>query len=526
MTILHDRGTGLSEEEPADDRRQPTSRKRVSWAADRPYVLPAAAAEAGVTQSDFDPVKRATDRRRAWMRPILLRAVLGDFLITAVITALLMVNDYRSLTSAATTGVVAAIIWCTLLQLRRGYDQRRMSEASASFQTVVGAALASMAVLGLMSYVAKVELPRRYVLVGIPAIAVFTMIHRMLISRSLRRMRAHGQALQRTLVVGDGLTAGAFARELATVKDHGLRVVGLALSSLDVVPMTRGPQLPVWGVLSEIPQIVVDHDLDVVIVTGGGLSGDSLRRLSWALERVGAELIVSPGMVETTPSLVSMHPTSGLQLLQWERPSGKLGRGLVKNLQDRTIAGLALLAASPIMIATAAAIWLTDHGPIFYRQMRLGLDAKPFMMIKFRSMVVNSDALRANLVKQQNSTNGDKVLFKMADDPRITKVGKIIRRYSIDELPQLFNVLKGEMALIGPRPPLPEESEKYHDKDNRRLRVKPGLTGLWQVSGRSDLSWDDAVALDLRYVDNWSVGMDMQILFKTVRAVLKGDGAY
>ena len=534
MTIQHER-MGEDQAEQGDDRREPTTRTRISWAAERPYVVPAAVDDTKVGREldhDFDPVARAHTRRARWERPVMLQAVSGDVLIAIGITFVLMINDWRSFGESVAGALLTGLLWGALLLIRRGYDLRRMSESTAAVQAVLGAAFGAIAVLGFMSYAVKVELPRRYVLVGVPAIALLTIVHRLVVRHTLKRRRTSGDAMLRTLVAGDGLTAGAFARELASTKDHGMHVVGMALSSLDVVPMTRGAQVPVWGVLSEIPQMVVDHDIDTVVVTGGGLSGTSLRRLSWALERTGADLVVSPGMVDTTPSLVTMQPTSGLQLLHWERPSDKLGRGLVKNIQDRTIACLAILAVSPILIATALAIKLTSKGPIFYTQQRLGQDAEPFTMIKFRSMVTDSDELRAQLVKQQQaassegSSGGNKVLFKMADDPRVTKVGRIIRRYSIDELPQLINVLRGDMSLVGPRPPLQREVERYGYDMHRRFLVKPGLTGLWQVSGRSDLDWDQSVNLDLRYVDNWSVGMDMQILWKTARAVIKGDGAY
>lgn len=530
MTVLHDRALDIDTD---GERREPTSRTRVSWAADRPYDISPRTIEAhGLASSeDFDPALVASARRRSWERPLVLSAVGSDALLAFVISTLLVTTGYHSAATSVLTGLVSAACWCTLILLRRGYDPARMGENITAFQSVVSAAFASMAVLGFLSYALKVELPRRYVLLGIPLVAVLTFVGRMVLRRRLRRRRARGEALMRTLVVGDGLTAGAFTRELESRRDHGLKIVGMCLSSLDVLPMTRGVQVPVWGVLSEIPQVVVDHRIDTVIVTGGGLSGEALRRLSWALERVGADLIVAPGIIDATPSLVTMQPTNGLQLLHWERPSSKLGRGLVKSIQDRLLALVALVLLAPVMVVTALAIWMTDRGPVLYRQTRLGRDARPFEMLKFRSMVTNSDALRAQLVRAQaegqvRSTNDGKVMFKMADDPRITPVGRLIRRLSIDELPQLINVLKGDMALIGPRPPLPEESAKYHDKDNRRLRVKPGITGLWQVSGRSDLAWEDSVALDLRYVDNWSVGMDMKILWKTVAAVIKGDGAY
>lgn len=206
-----------------------------------------------------------------------------------------------------------------------------------------------------------------------------------------------------------------------------------------------------------------------------------------------------------------------------ERPELKGVRRLTKALFDKTAAGMGVLLLLPVLLGIALAVKVTSHGPVFFRQERVGRDGRTFSMLKFRSMVTGADRMVQQL---QTTSDGNGVLFKKKNDPRITRVGRLLRRYSLDELPQLFNVLRGEMSLVGPRPPLPTEVERYGFDMHRRFLVKPGLTGLWQVSGRSDLSWDDSVRIDVRYVENWSLTFDFMILWKTVGAVFRGSGAY
>jgi exopolysaccharide biosynthesis polyprenyl glycosylphosphotransferase len=200
-----------------------------------------------------------------------------------------------------------------------------------------------------------------------------------------------------------------------------------------------------------------------------------------------------------------------------------MGRMLLKSFLDRSVGIVLLVCAAPIIGISALLVRLTSRGKAFFPQHRVGLDGDTFTMFKLRSMVADAEDRKAELL---DLTDRDGLMFKMHADPRITPVGKVLRRFSIDELPQLWNVVKGDMSLVGPRPPLPAEYEAYHDAVHRRLRVRPGLTGLWQVSGRADLTWEESVRMDLRYVDNWSIALDLQILWKTARAVLKGSGAY
>ena len=271
-----------------------------------------------------------------------------------------------------------------------------------------------------------------------------------------------------------------------------------------------------------MPQVVVDRAVETVVVAGTYLSGEALRRLSWALSRAHVQLIVAPDLVEVTGPRLNLRPTAGLVLLEVQTGVPR-SRMLAKTTLDKVLGSALLLAAAPAIGVAALAVRLTSAGPAFYRQTRVGVDGQTFTLWKLRSMYVDADARREAYLAQ---TDRDGPMFKMRRDPRVTAVGRILRRYSIDELPQLWNVVNGDMSLVGPRPPLEAEVATYADHVHRRLHVRPGLTGLWQVSGRADLSWEESVRLDLRYVDNWSLAMDLLILWKTFRAVVGGSGAY
>jgi len=286
--------------------------------------------------------------------------------------------------------------------------------------------------------------------------------------------------------------------------------------------MERG--VPVVGGFGSVAQAVRLTDADTVAVLASpDLGPEQLRRLAWELEPTGADLMVAPSLVEVAGPRLSIRPVSGLPLLQVEQPQFAGGRRIVKSTFDRTIALCSVVLLSPVLLAIALAVRLTSRGPAFFTQQRIGRDGAPFTMVKFRSMVVDAEQRREELVAESDR---DGLMFKMHADPRVTRVGAMLRRYSLDELPQLFNVMGGSMSLVGPRPPLPEEVERYGDDVRRRLLVKPGVTGLWQVSGRADLSWEESVRLDLRYVDNWSLAADLLILWKTARAVVRASGAY
>ncbi|MDQ0743122.1 exopolysaccharide biosynthesis polyprenyl glycosylphosphotransferase [Clavibacter sp. B3I6] len=216
---------------------------------------------------------------------------------------------------------------------------------------------------------------------------------------------------------------------------------------------------------------------------------------------------------------------AGLPLIHVETPRYEGTKLFAKRAFDIVASSLLLLVASPVLLAISMTIRLSTPGPVLFRQERVGINGRPFQMLKFRTMVTDAEALLLAL-QDQNRDAGNSVLFKMKDDPRVTPVGRFLRRYSLDELMQLVNVLNGSMSLVGPRPPLAREVETYETKVHRRFLVKPGITGLWQVSGRSNLSWEDSVRLDLYYVENWSIVGDLVILWKTARAVVAREGAY
>jgi exopolysaccharide biosynthesis polyprenyl glycosylphosphotransferase len=311
-------------------------------------------------------------------------------------------------------------------------------------------------------------------------------------------------------------------KELGRDKYHGMHVVAACLA--DPVGRDEIAGVPVFGGLSDVPTAVRSYGAAAVAVTAcPEIDAARLRGLAWELEKTGTDLCVAPALLDVAGPRTTVRPTAGLTLLHVDHPQLSGARQAVKSLFDRIMAGFALVLLSPVFLALAVAIRLHDKGPAFFIQTRVGKDGHTFRIFKFRTMVVDAEK---HLTALRASNEHDGVLFKMRRDPRITAIGARLRKWSMDELPQLFNVLLGDMSLVGPRPALPAEAEQYADHVRRRLVVKPGVTGLWQVNGRSDLSWEESVRLDLRYVENWSFALDLQILWKTISVILRGSGAY
>ncbi len=499
------------------ERRRATPEGRVSWAGPMPFQV--------TEDTDLraeDVRQRAESRRSRWTAPLFHRVLGTDAAIAVLVMAgclwSLPSTRYLTLPLAA----VAGVAWVGVLAVTGAYDRRRLGDGPEEFGSVLQAGGAVVALLGVISYSFELLLPRRDVLLAVPLIAALTLLGRYTWRRWLHAKRADGQAMLRTLVVGEPAAVSTVVKDLGRDRHHGIQVVG-ACVPVHGAEISEIAGVRLMGVISEVPQVVVDNDIDSVLVVGAQLTGQPLRRLSWALENTGADLMVAPGLVEVTGPYVSLHPVAGLSLLRVERPAQRSGRLLAKNVMDRTLGLMIFAAAVPVLAVAALAVRLNSRGPAFFAQQRVGRDGGLFTMWKLRSMVVDAEQRRAEL---GSLSDRDGLMFKMHRDPRITPVGRLLRRFSVDELPQLWNVAKGDMSLVGPRPPLPQEYEQYHDATHRRLRVKPGLTGLWQVSGRADLPWEESVRLDLRYVDNWSPAMDLQILWKTARAVISGHGAY
>ncbi|WP_103536800.1 exopolysaccharide biosynthesis polyprenyl glycosylphosphotransferase, partial [Streptomyces sp. B188M101] len=349
----------------------------------------------------------------------------------------------------------------------------------------------------------------------------------------LRRWPLSGRRnhrVRRVLLVGDAAGVDRAAELLNSRTDHDFSLVavvpvGAARLELDGVQMPgRLASCPADDDVSTVLGGVYAHAADLVLVAPGPqLTGDRLRRLGWGLHDGGVALSVLSELSGVAAERVRPVTAAGLTLLHIAPPLRGGPQAVFKNALDRTGALFGLLALAPLLLAVALSVRLSSRGPVFHRQVRQGQHNRPFTMWKFRTMVADAEELKAQLAAA-NEVDGP--LFKMRGDPRVTPVGRLLRRTSIDELPQLLNVLLGHMSLVGPRPPLPEEASRYDEREHRRLAVKPGLTGLWQVSGRSDLSWQETVSLDLWYVDNWSVAADLGLLARTVRAVTDGRGAY
>jgi exopolysaccharide biosynthesis polyprenyl glycosylphosphotransferase len=369
-----------------------------------------------------------------------------------------------------------------------------------------------------VSYAADLDLSRALVVVAVPGLTLVTLLGRFAARCLLRALRAKGRCTKRVVVVGRGTAVLDLVAQVRRERFAGMDVVAACVTPADRQRVAAVAGVPVGG-LDEVVDVVARLGADTVAVTSASeTAAQYLRELSWQLEGTGIELLVAPGLIEVAGPRLHIRPFEGLPLLSVEQPRFEGWRCV-----DRGLAALAILALAPLLVAIGLAVRLSSPGPVLYRQERVGVNGKTFTMLKFRSMVINADQGLGE-IRALNISDGP--LFKVREDPRVTPVGRWLRRLSLDELPQLLNVFGGSMSLVGPRPPLPAEVAQYDPEVRRRLLVKPGLTGLWQISGRSDLPWEEAVRLDLRYVENWSLALDVLIMVKTCRAVLTSAGAY
>ena len=417
------------------------------------------------------------------------------------------------------------VLWVLAVLISRAYENRFLASSAEEYRRVINAAVGLIAGIAVVSYLMKTEFARGYVVLALPCCMMISLLGRYTARRRLRRARKQGKYLQDVLVVGHEWAVLDLVAELRRNPDSGLNVVGAC------VPGGRGSrqmsdmEVPVIGDLNQVVESVKRVGADVLAVTTCvEFGGPELRRVCWALENSDVEIVVAPALIEVAGPRLHIRPVAKLPLLHVEKPELTGARRVIKNVFDRSSALAALLLLSPLLVGVALMIRLTSRGPALFRQTRVGSQGKLFTIYKFRSMYSDAEE-RLNSLQALNERR-EGLLFKIKNDPRITPIGRILRRYSIDELPQLINVLKGDMSLVGPRPPLPVEVAQYSDDVRRRLLVRPGVTGLWQVSGRSDLEWVESVRLDLRYVENWSLIYDFEILWKTFYAVLRGAGAY
>ncbi|MCZ4551797.1 sugar transferase [Gordonia rubripertincta] len=435
----------------------------------------------------------------------------------------------RFSTPGAVVSAGFVLAWVVALRIVQSTDRRIVGSGAEEYSRILRASFAVFGLLAIVDLLFKWDVARGLLAIALPAGTLGLLGARWVWRWNLARGRRNRQNLNQVLIVGSPASAAPLIRHLDRNPGLGLEVVGLCVppghpaKHRDVVAV-GDHELTVFGDCSDARDGVAQSGATAVAVTCAETLGHSvMRELSWDLEGMHVDLLVAPGVADVAGPRMLVRPVAGLPLLHIDKPRYEGANKFFKAAFDRLGAAAIITLLAPAMLGCAVAVKINSRGPIFYRAERIGLNNEPFQMWKFRTMVDGADRQKVALA-QQNEGAG--LLFKMREDPRVTSVGKILRRYSLDELPQLFNVIAGTMSLVGPRPPLRTEVEQYSGLVTRRMLVRPGMTGLWQVSGRSDLDWDESVRLDLSYVENWSIMQDAMILWRTARAVLRSDGAY
>jgi exopolysaccharide biosynthesis polyprenyl glycosylphosphotransferase len=461
-----------------------------------------------------------------WEKEYLRRTAVSDFVIAAVCSSAAIQIRFGGGFGLhyAMLCIALPLLWVATLLLFGAYSVRSIGAGSDEFRKVLNTGFSLTAGLAILSYAVNVELSREYLLLAMPTLTGADLGARFAQRKWLHRRRTRGECMSTVLAVGPEPAVVDLITELRRGTYHGLAVVAACLGGKSTSREVAG--VPVFGGLAvdDVVDAVRRSGADTVaVLSSSELDGVTLRQIAWGLEKMGTDLCVAPALLDVAGPRTTIRPIAGLTLLHVDHPELSGPRQVLKDLFDRSAAALALVLLLPLMIAIAMAIKLSDSGPALFTQTRVGKDGRRFKIYKFRTMVVDAEKRLAEL-REKNENDGAK--FKIRRDPRVTAVGAQLRKWSLDELPQLFNILLGEMSLVGPRPALPDETARYAAHVRRRLAVRPGLTGLWQVSGRSDLTWDESVRLDLRYVENWSFALDLQILWKTFSVILSKSGAY
>ncbi|MGO1384600.1 MAG: sugar transferase [Arachnia sp.] len=473
-----------------------------------------------------------TDRVH-WVPPakyqrVTLISLDAALLTVAFLLAIIMGNAVRQSTTAlassqamlATAALV--LIWLISLRTNGAYSLRHLRSGADEYKRVINASAVAAGIFGIACYLIRYDYPRLTFAAWIVFGVLFLWVARFARRRVMQKLHLRGLFQTPVLVVGSNHHVDQAHIALRRATWAGFKIVGAVTREQSQTITSTG--LPVLGPFDDVVKIIKSRGIATVIFAEGSFASPAeFRRLAWELEEHHVQIMVVPTMADVGAERLEFSPMSGLPLVSVDRPRAIRSLRWSKRAADVASSALLLILASPVLIATAIAIKLEDGGPVVFRQRRVGLKGEEFYCLKFRSMCVDAEAKVAAL---QAQNEGAGLLFKMTNDPRITRTGKFIRRFSIDELPQLWNTFRGDMSLVGPRPALPREVAQYDSDTKRRLQVRPGLTGLWQVSGRSNLSWEDTVRLDLYYVDNWSFVRDLMILAKTAKAVLGSSGAY
>jgi exopolysaccharide biosynthesis polyprenyl glycosylphosphotransferase len=415
--------------------------------------------------------------------------------------------------------------WLTTLEVFHTRDSRVVGAGATEYKQVINASAVSFGMLAIAFHILHIDIARLYFVLALPLGIIALALERWLWRKWLLHQRKFGHYLSRVIVVGNRDDVEYVVSQIDTKSGAAYYIVGAALEDGVGAEIKAGARMvPIVADFDNVAAAAAAMSVDTVIVAGQPSGGSSyIRNLGWDLEGTSAELVLSSRLTDVAGPRIHFRPVDGLPLIHVEIPRFEGGRHALKRTLDIVTAAVAIVFLLPVLATVAALIKLDSRGPVFFRQERCGRNGETFRMIKFRSMVQTAEDDLSGLL-DQNEASG--VLFKIRNDPRITNIGRVLRKYSLDELPQLWNILVGEMSLVGPRPPLPEEVQVYETHVHRRLYIKPGLTGMWQVNGRSHLSWEDSVRLDLYYVENWSLTGDLMIIWRTVKTIIRPVGAY
>ncbi len=487
------------------------------------------------------PVERpaVTLTRARWERKVVRRIFLTDATVVAMAVAVAHVLRYHvipvppDILAGVRPGVWEVSIgvflgWMIALSVFRTRDPKTFDNGSRQYQRVARSTFALFGWVAITALLLKWEISRGFLAISFAVGTSLLFMERRAWRTWVLRKRRKGDYLARVLVIGGVRSAKAMTMRFSEDAMSGFRVVGVWVPDRVAAPNEQfhanDSAVPVLGTESDLGEALDIDAVDTVVVTDTEhLGHDGMRELAWALEGRDVNLLVAPNVVDVAGPRIHLQAHGNMPLIYLSAPSYSKARTLRRTVFDRSFAAFVLLITSPLLLTAIAAIRLTSRGPIFYRSERIGTDGVRFQMLKLRTMILNADQMREEL---HHHSDGSGPLFKLVDDPRVTRVGRFLRRYSIDELPQFVNVLRGDMSVVGPRPWMDTEVDPYSEYMRRRVLVKQGVTGLWQVSGRSDLTWEDSVRLDLDYVENWTMLRDMQIIFRTARAVLASRGAY
>jgi exopolysaccharide biosynthesis polyprenyl glycosylphosphotransferase len=417
-----------------------------------------------------------------------------------------------------------AVAWILGIALAGGYQEKVFGAGTDEYRRVINASFVAAAIVGIGCFVAKFDLSRGFYVLALVLGPVLLLSGRLLLRTVLNRARARGLLTHRVLIVGSEAHVDEVAEVLARETWLGYDVIGaLTPKAIHLAQTPSG--IPIIGSSEGVAEMAQDVHADVVFFAGGAVqSAAELRQLAWDLEHSDCQVVVAPSLTDVSRERVHVRPVGGLPLLHLGKPRAAAAARRAKRTFDILGSSVLVLLLSPVLVFAAYKVWRCDGGPILFKQQRIGRDGETFGCFKFRTMCVDAEARMAQILEEQGAEKG--VFVKIKEDPRITAPGQWLRRFSVDELPQLFNVLRGDMSLVGPRPQVQDEVALYDDVMARRLHVRPGMTGLWQVSGRSDLSLEEAIRLDLYYVDNWSMIQDLTILARTFGAVFGSHGAY